>query len=92
MIGSKKRLVLRESDFRWKIEARGDALRELGVTSFDQLKRAYRAGPDEMRAFVGEGPILTDDLPLVEYFLSLPRDKNIDVGPLRGDVESRVEK
>ena len=92
MIGSKKRLILRESDFRWKIEARGDALRELGVTSFDQLKRAYRAGPDEMRAFVGEGPILTDDLPLVEYFLSLPRDKNIDVRGLKGDVESRVEK
>ena len=92
MIGSKKPLVLRERDFSWKIEARGDALRELGVTTFDQLKRAYVAGPEEMRAFVGEGPILTDDLPLVEYFLSLPRDKNIDVSGLRGRVESRVER
>jgi spermidine synthase len=92
MIGSKKRLVLRESDFSWKLQARGDALRELGVGSFERLKAAYVAGPDEMRAFVGDGPILTDDRPLVEYFLSLPRDKNIDVRGLRGSVESRIER
>ena len=92
MIGSKKRLVLRRSDFDWKLDARSDAMRQLGVTSFEGLKEAYVAGPDEMRAFVGEGPVLTDDRPLVEYFLSLPRDKDIDVGPLRGDVSSRVEQ
>jgi spermidine synthase len=92
MIGSKRRLVLREPEFSWKLQARGDALRELGVTSFAQLTGAYVAGPDEMRAFVGEGPILTDDLPLVEYFLSLPRAKDIDVRDLRGSVESRIEK
>ena len=45
-----------------------------------------------MRAFVGDGPILTDDLPLVEYFLSLPRDKGIDLRGLRGNVETRVVK
>jgi hypothetical protein len=44
-----------------------------------------------MRAFVGEGPVLTDDLPLVEYFLSLPRDRPIDIRTLRGDVRSRVQ-
>ncbi len=37
------------------------------------LKRIYVAGPDEVRAFVGEGPILTDDRPVIEYFLSLPK-------------------
>lgn len=36
------------------------------------LKRIFVAGTDEMRAFVGEGPILTDDRPVIEYFLSLP--------------------
>ena len=92
MIGSKTPLVLRESDFTWKLQPRGDALRQLGVTTFEDLKRRYVAGPDEMRAFVGDGPILTDDLPLVEYFLSLPRDKGIDIRELRGDVESRVAK
>ena len=92
MIGSKQPLVLRESDFTWKLQARGDALQQLGVTSFDELKRRYVAGPVEMRAFVGDGPILTDDLPLVEYFLSLPRDKGIDIRGLRGNVETRVVK
>ena len=91
MIGSKKPLVLRQSDFDWKLTARAEALQEVGITSFERLKAAYVAGPDEMRRFVGEGPILTDDRPLVEYFLSLPRDKNIDVRPLRGDVRSRVQ-
>jgi spermidine synthase len=34
----------------------------------------YVAGPDALRRFVGDGPILTDDRPLLEYFLSLPDD------------------
>lgn len=91
MIGSKKPLVLRKSDFDWKLGARREALEDLGVTSFEQLTRAYVAGPDEMRAFVGEGPMLTDDRPLVEYFLSLPRDKGLDIRGLRGDVRSRIQ-
>lgn len=90
MIGSKKPLVLRKADFEWKLGARREALEDLGVTSFEQLTGAYIAGPDEMRAFVGDGPILTDDRPLVEYFLSLPRDKEIDIRQLRGDVSTRV--
>jgi hypothetical protein len=50
----------------------------------------YRAGPDELRAFVGPGPLLTDDRPLVEYFLSLPRDREVDLSTLRGDVRRLV--
>jgi spermidine synthase len=38
------------------------------------LKRIYSAGPEEARAFAGEGPILSDDRPVIEYFLSLPKD------------------
>ena len=30
--------------------------------------------PDALRAFAGQGPLLTDDRPLIEYFLSLPDD------------------
>ncbi len=36
------------------------------------LKRIFIAGPEEIRAFVGDGPVLTDDKPMIEYFLSLP--------------------
>ena len=31
------------------------------------------AGPDDIRDFVGDGPVLTDDKPAIEYFLSLPK-------------------
>jgi spermidine synthase len=58
-------------------------------TSFDQftwdlptLKRIYSAGPDEIREFLGDGPILSDDKPVIEYFLSLP--KNDAPGGYRG--------
>jgi hypothetical protein len=59
------------------------------ASSFNLL-REYLAGPDELRSFVGEGPILTDDRPLVEYFVSLPRDRNVDLSGLRGDVHRHV--
>ncbi len=36
------------------------------------LRRIFLAGPDEMREFAGSGPLLTDDKPMIEYFLSLP--------------------
>jgi spermidine synthase len=40
----------------------------------DVLRRSYVAGPDELRRWVGDGPILTDDKPTIEYFLALPKD------------------
>ena len=61
-----------------------------GVRSFDDLLRLYVAGPAELRQYVGEGPILTDDRPLVEYFLSLPRDKTVDLAGVMGDVSVYV--
>jgi spermidine synthase len=58
-----------------------------GTLPVDVLLSRFTAGPDELRAFVGEGPILTDDRPRVEYFLSLPADDpEIDLSPLRGDA------
>ena len=38
------------------------------------LKRIFIAGPQEIREFVGDGPVLTDDKPMIEYFLSLPKN------------------
>lgn len=69
MLGSMKPFTLSQSAY----EARR--------TSFEQypwdiatLKRIFIAGPEDIRAFVGDGPILTDDKPLIEYFLSLPKN------------------
>lgn len=53
------------------------------------LKRIYIAGPDEIRDFVGSGPMLTDDQPRIEYFLSLPaKDEPGGYRGKRVDIES----
>jgi spermidine synthase len=64
------------------------ALEEIGLDRFEQLTALYTAGPDEIRAFVGDGPILQDDRPRVEYFRSLAGTGTalVDLSALRGDV------
>jgi len=63
------------------------ALDDIGLDSFETLASWYVAGPDELRRFVGPGPVLTDDRPLVEYHRSLPAgDPPVDLAGLRGDV------
>jgi len=92
MIGSLEPLKLSRLAFDAKLQRQGqlEALQELGITTFDELKRAFIAGPDDMRAFVGDGPVLTDDRPLVEYFLSLPRKDLQGVERLKGDVRPYI--
>jgi spermidine synthase len=92
LLGTNEPLRLRRSDFDWKLQAPGRAqgLKDLGIDTFDKLLAAFSAGPDDLRAFVGDGPILTDDRPLAEYFLSLPRDREPDLRSLKGDVRRFV--
>jgi spermidine synthase len=92
LVGSVEPLRLRRAEFDWKLQLPGRArgARDLGVETFEQLLAMYKGGPDELRAFVGAGPILTDDQPRVEYFLSLPRDRDADLRPLKGDVRRIV--
>jgi hypothetical protein len=64
-----------------------------GTMPAEVLLSRFTAGPDELRAFVGAGPILTDDQPRVEYFLSLPEDDPpIDLSPLTGDARRYLRK
>ena len=52
------------------------------------LRRSYVAGPREFAAWVGPGPILTDDKPLIEYFLALPEDDPpVDLSGAKGRFE-----
>lgn len=61
------------------------ALDAIGLTSYDTLISWYSAGPDELRRFVGEGPLLTDDRPLVEFYRSLPAGERLaPLAELRG--------
>jgi spermidine synthase len=88
LVGAMEPLRLRRDDFDRKLRTPGCAqgLRDLGTDTFDRLLALFRAGPDDLRTFVGQGPLLTDDRPLVEYFLSLPRDRDVDLSSLKGDV------
>jgi hypothetical protein len=62
----------------------------IGVRNFSDLLGQYVAGPDQLRAYVGDGLILTDDRLAVEYFLSLPNDGEGTLDRLRGDVRGHV--
>ena len=65
----------------------------VGLDNFEALLARYTAGPDEMRRFVGDGPILTDDRPLLEFHRSLPAGgAPVDVSSLRGDVRRHVRE
>jgi spermidine synthase len=94
MVGSVGRVTLSSSRFE---AHRSDprtrsALDDVGLTDFDVLKSWYRANADQMRTFVGEGPILTDDRPLLEYYRSVPAgDRPLDLQSLRSDVSRILE-
>jgi spermidine synthase len=91
-IGSTEPLRLRRQDFDWKLQVTGRAqgMKDVRIETFDALLETFAAGPDEIRAFVGPGPLLTDDRPLAEYFLSLPRERQPNLAALKGDVRRYV--
>ncbi|HJU41874.1 MAG TPA: fused MFS/spermidine synthase [Vicinamibacterales bacterium] len=95
MVGTKRPLKL-DRGVVDRLRARPEtaaALREVGLTGWPELRSWYTGGPAEMRAFVGDGPMLTDDRPLVEYHHWLPRPEEqppLDLSPLRGDVMRHV--
>jgi spermidine synthase len=67
------------------------ALARVRLDTFQALLARFTAGPDEMRRFVGDGPVLTDDRPLLEYHRSLGRSgPPVDVSGLVGDVSVHV--
>ena len=70
-----------------------ESLDAIGLIDFDVLRSWYTASADEMRAFVGNGPVLTDDRPLVEYSHWLPapgEQPPLDLSSLKGDVNRIV--
>jgi hypothetical protein len=57
----------------------------------DKLLRQFVAAPADVRALVGDGPVTTDDHPLVEYFLSRPQgEAPMDLSNTYGDVRPFV--
>jgi hypothetical protein len=69
------------------------ALGEVGFEGLPTLHAWYTAGPEAMRRFAGEGPLLTDDRPLLEYHRSLPGGApSVDMRQLRGDVSEVLRR
>ena len=86
MLGSLEPFELSQSAF--EARRRQPGFTDLFDWDIATMRRLYVAGPEALRAFVGEGPILTDDRPVIEYFLSLPKnDPPPDLRPLTGRFE-----
>lgn len=65
----------------------GPALAAAGMGSVEELRAMFTAGRDELIAHVGDGPVLTDDRPRLEYWRSAASDRSLapDLSALRGD-------
>ena len=95
LVGSRGPLQIDTAAFARKLENPHirEALSEVNLGSVDALLAAYTAGPGELRAFIGPGPVLTDDRPRIEFFGSLPAgEKSIDVAGLHGDVRRHIQR
>lgn len=89
LIGSQRPFRLSRAAYDRKLAdpVTREALEHFTIASYERLAGLYVAGSAALSALAGEGPILTDDRPRVEYFLSLPRDERpIDLSHLQGDV------
>ena len=77
LVGTKQPLRLDPERYRQRLAEPElpSALTSVGIAGFGGLLRLYTAGPEALREFLGPGPVLTDDRPLVEYFLTLPRNE-----------------
>lgn len=93
MVGGTGRLAISRAAFeRHRADANVRlALDRVGLDSFEALLARYTAGPAEMRQFVGDGAVITDDWPILEYHRSLPSSGIVDVAALKGDVTRHVK-
>jgi spermidine synthase len=94
MVGATRPLLLRPEALADKRRSpvTAQALDDIGLTSFEVLGSWFTAGPEAMRRFVGPGPLLTDDRPLVEYHRSLPHDaRPLDLSALRSPFNEVVQ-
>ena len=57
---------------RFEERRRDPAFRAVFNWDLTTMRRLYVAGPTALASFVGAGPLLSDDRPVTEYFLSRP--------------------
>ena len=84
LVGSKRPLAIDEAALARRVAAAGvsrAALADAGIGDDPVLLQWFLARDAELRAYAGDGPVLTDDRPAIEYFRSLPPDATpLDLG------------
>ena len=65
LVGTREPLRIDPGDFEARLAdpATRAAMESVGIVDATSLAGLYTAGPDELRAFVGPGPVLDDDHP-----------------------------
>lgn len=94
MVGTKDPLTIDLDAYRRKLAdpAIRAVLAGYNLDAEDKLLKQFVAGPEDVRKLVGDGPVTTDDRPLVEYFLSRPQgEKPMDLSATYGDVRPFVK-
>lgn len=88
LVGSNEPLEINASDYvdRLTKPGTGIALAQAGLGDVDQLRAMYTAGREELAAYAGDGALLTDDRPRLEFWKSAGagRDRPLDLTDLQG--------
>ncbi len=94
MVGTKGPLVVDLDAYRRKLAdpVLQKVLAGFNLDAEDKLLRQFVGAPSDARALVGDGPVTTDDHPLVEYFLSRPQgEPPMDLSNVYGDVRPFIK-
>ena len=85
LVGSNEPLTIGAADYTRRLaeSGTGAALAAAGLGSVEALRGMYSAGHEELAAYVGDGPVLTDDRPRLEYWRSAGPGRDRPSGPRR---------
>jgi spermidine synthase len=74
LVGSPQPIALDPEAIARKFDdpALRSALAEIGYQNANDVLREFTAGPDELWAFAGDGPRVTDRFPAIEYIRTVP--------------------
>jgi spermidine synthase/tetratricopeptide (TPR) repeat protein len=77
LIGTVNPLSIELEDLRTRISAVKESLEDIDITNEWELLSMFLADRQGLDNYCGEVPVITDDLPLIEHFLSLPWNQSI---------------
>ena len=76
LVGSNEPIAVDRSEFDARLADPGwqPVLGEVGIVDWNSFAGLFTADDSALRAGIGDGPVLTDDRPQLEYFRTLPDD------------------